>query len=124
MIVDTAMPTQRTTISLSESRLLKVPTEIQHAIYMYLLPEHIHVYNRREKMYVSVCVTSNPNAEHKDEHIGLERQSSSNDGFSNRVWARRLRSDWGPHWQCQESILNEDPGTRLSLTLLLVCKTM
>jgi hypothetical protein len=58
---------------------------------------------------------------------GSDRQTLD-DWFSDTMWARRLRSSWGPHWKCEEVALRTDDNYEaaygINTAVLLVCKRM
>ncbi|KAI0522229.1 hypothetical protein F5B22DRAFT_466099 [Xylaria bambusicola] len=82
-----------------ESRLLSAPVEIRRAIYAMIIPREIHAFLSRGRLRLSVCLEPNLG---DDSHDGRERRSGTDhEGISK--WARRLRSSWGPHWECEET---------------------
>ncbi|KAF2180468.1 hypothetical protein K469DRAFT_753425 [Zopfia rhizophila CBS 207.26] len=116
-----------------ESTLLLTPAEIRHGIYLYLLPDRIHVRLRGDKFCLSACLEPGRGGDEDGSKPftyvsantldGHERKFSRN-GFSDPVWARRLRSTWGPHWKCEENVLDKYFESKFNATLLLVCKRM
>ncbi|KAF2808828.1 uncharacterized protein BDZ99DRAFT_40471 [Mytilinidion resinicola] len=80
-----------------ESRLLLAPYDIRRAIYVHLIPDRVHVVLREGKIHISACVQQTPGFDYD----GLERQVPGDDR-DEPVYARRLRSWWGPHWKCEE----------------------
>jgi hypothetical protein len=100
------------------SALLRLPAELRHETYSYILPDGIHVRLVRGEIYFSPCLErSHPRP---SPHIDGQERRSDKDDVSR--WARRLDSSWGPHWMCEEhamTILN-----KFDLTLALVCKSM
>ncbi|KAI0415300.1 hypothetical protein F5X98DRAFT_347035 [Xylaria grammica] len=94
-----------------ESRLLSVPIEIRRAIYANAVPRQIHVFLSQGKLRLSACLEPNL-GDHR--HDGRERGrdhvvgSNVRDPEAEARWARRLRSSWGPHWQCEELTLSDE----------------
>ncbi|ORY04861.1 hypothetical protein BCR34DRAFT_572388 [Clohesyomyces aquaticus] len=83
-------------------RLLRVPVEIRHAIYDLVVPDEVHLASRVNgegagiEWRVSECVEKR----RKDIYDnGFERRTENG---SDVVWVRRLDSNWGPHWECEE----------------------
>lgn len=114
-----------------QSPLFSLPPEVRDAIYTYILPNAIHIFLREGKVAASTCMepeiakfrTGRERMPREEELAGFRERSSQ------RVWARRLRSSWGPHWQCEE-IVQRTAGHRKSdtgkmvLKMLLVCRRM
>jgi hypothetical protein len=86
------------------SPLLALPLELRQAIYSQLLPHGIHLSLRDKQPHLSVCVQ--PDSNHG--HWGQERcdAASRTRPYSDPdpVWAKRLQSTWGPHWECEEMV--------------------
>ena len=105
------------------SRLFLAPYDIRRAIYVHLITNQIHVFLRQGKIHLSVCVEPSP----AGDHYGFERRTSG-DWSSDTIWARRLRSSWGPHWKCEEvaSRINDnyEAAYGINVVVLLVCKRM
>ena len=105
------------------SRLFLAPYDIRRAIYVHLITNQVHVFLRQGKIHLSVCVEPSP----AGDHYGFERRTSG-DLSSDTIWARRLRSSWGPHWKCEEvaSRINDNYGAAygINVAVLLVCKRM
>ncbi|KAH4121626.1 hypothetical protein HBH64_165040 [Parastagonospora nodorum] len=81
----------------TNSRLLQAPYDIQCQIFNYLLPRDVHVFMHEDILRISECVGC-PEAD--GYYPGLEREK----GVGYDVWARRLKSTWGPHWKCEETM--------------------
>jgi hypothetical protein len=98
------------------------PIEIHHALYAYLIPGGVHLFLRQGKARFTACVEPSPS----DDLDGFERRTT---GYflSDTIWARRLRSSWGLHWKCKETLSrmndNEDAWITTSV-LLLACKRL
>ncbi|KAG4440792.1 hypothetical protein IFR05_003720 [Cadophora sp. M221] len=60
-----------------------------------------------------------------NDHTGRERRSPNED-TSEELWARRLDSSWGPHWECEEPSFAKDDKLHKNPidSLLFVCKRM
>jgi hypothetical protein len=122
------------------SALLQLPLELRHEVYSYILPAQIHIRLEDNRLTLSMCMQPD-----KDKystasvqkfggvpHDGYERKPYDPSVFqhaSRLVWARRLRSTWGPHWTCEERLTKEPKedgiGNDLGpVGLLLVCRTM
>ncbi|OCK78679.1 hypothetical protein K432DRAFT_252881, partial [Lepidopterella palustris CBS 459.81] len=107
------------------SRLLLAPYDIRRAIYAHLIPNRVHVFLRGGKVHLSVCVASRQ----EDHDDGFERKSTPSGDSSDSIWARRLRSSWGPHWKCEEVASSRvDDNCTVACGIIrdifLVCKTM
>ena len=105
------------------SGLFLAPIEIRRAIYVHLIPNGVHVFFRQGKIHLSVCVEPSP----AGDHDGSDRKTTG-DWLSDTMWARRLRSSWGPHWKCEEVATRTDDNYEaacdINMTVLLVCKRM
>jgi hypothetical protein len=129
------------TMSQPQSALLRLPAELRHEIYSYILPDDIHILLQGEKCFMAACVErSNP--WHSKWATGHEREPKGRNvdyRKKNAVFARRLQSTWGPHWVCEENVFglhqnvldveSEDRSDvqaeyKPDLTLLLACKSM
>jgi hypothetical protein len=111
-----------------QSRFLKVPLEIRHEIYSYVLPAQFHLYLQDDKLWLSACLepdknksSSNSFQEPESYPYDGEERSSVRFGGPDDIWARRLASSWGPHWMCEENI---QTGNISAMSLLLLCKRM
>ncbi|KAK8102369.1 hypothetical protein PG984_015515 [Apiospora sp. TS-2023a] len=95
----------------SSSRLFIVPIEIRRAIYADLI-ETVGVHmslSSQGRFRLTRCFDPDLGAE----HVGDERRPGGYSDPDDRIWARRLASTWGPHWQCEESALvrdEDEPG--------------
>ncbi|KAI0529940.1 hypothetical protein GGR58DRAFT_495118 [Xylaria digitata] len=81
-----------------ESRLLSAPLEIRQAIYTMIIPRQVHVFLSRGRLRLSICLEPNLG---DDSHDGRERPPGIDRKYTSK-WASRLRSSWGPHWECEE----------------------
>ncbi|KAI1119804.1 hypothetical protein F5Y10DRAFT_150740 [Nemania abortiva] len=110
--------------SQQESRLLSAPAEIRRAIYANVIPDQVHVFLSHGRLQLSVCLQPNLG---DDSHDGYER-GTTHDWSTDATWAGRLRSSWGPHWECEEVAKNPTDlrGSRRHdvLGLLFSCKRM
>ncbi|KAI1359525.1 hypothetical protein F5Y08DRAFT_319490 [Xylaria arbuscula] len=99
---------------------LSAPLEIRHAIYALILPRAVHVFLSRGRLRLSMCLDPNLG---DDNHDGRERKPGTDtdtDHEHRSKWARRLRSSWGPHWECEESVYGD---CYLDVdSLILLCK--
>ncbi|KAF1995305.1 hypothetical protein P154DRAFT_445728 [Amniculicola lignicola CBS 123094] len=85
--------------------LLRVPVEIRLNIYDYLIPDHsqFHVHLEQDGATLSKCVNPNPIFTNSSgDHLYTGRERRDRTSHTDHVWARRLRSAWGPHWKCEE----------------------
>ncbi|KAF1847998.1 uncharacterized protein K460DRAFT_414631 [Cucurbitaria berberidis CBS 394.84] len=115
----------------SGSPLLQAPYDIRCAIYSYLIPDQVHVHLREGKISVSECVpnpavhATDPGLERKE---GLPLKDAEWTREDTDTWSTRLRSTWGPHWKCEETMLQaqRDDATMYSTieALLWTCKKM
>ncbi|KAH7347073.1 hypothetical protein BKA66DRAFT_477783 [Pyrenochaeta sp. MPI-SDFR-AT-0127] len=114
----------------SESAFFSAPTEIRHAIYAYLLPEHIHLSLREEKFRFSPCVQ----LDEDDDPDCFTRRTNDANIFTNPrasdpIYALRLTSSWDSHWRCEEAATRTqtDYGidcNSIATALFLTCKRM
>ena len=105
-----------------QSMLLSAPLEVRQSIYSHLIPRHIHVTLLNGKIQFSPCLQ--PNLGDND-HDGRERRSTDGSRFEDSKFPRRLRSTWGPHWECEvTSEVNVESPDNHSSSLLFVCKKM
>jgi hypothetical protein len=106
-----------------QTKLFTSPLEIRQQIYSYLLPCGAHVYFRQNKLCISRCFDRG-----QERRFGDERRVSgvTQTVCSDRVWHRRLRSTWGPHWECEELACglegSRDIANEASLAFMQVCK--
>lgn len=108
-----------------ESKLLSAPAEIRRAIYANIIPSQIHAFLSQGRIQLSVCLQPNLG---DDCHDGREREIRGEES-SQAKWARRLRSSWGPHWECEQVALAENIDLHEHCrnhiyNLLFVCKKM
>ena len=108
-----------------ESKLLSAPAEIRRAIYANIIPSQIHAFLSQGRIQLSGCLQPNLG---DDFHDGREREIRGEES-SQAKWARRLRSSWGPHWECEQVALAENTdlhehGRNYIYNLLFVCKKM
>ncbi|KAH7401210.1 hypothetical protein BKA66DRAFT_405926 [Pyrenochaeta sp. MPI-SDFR-AT-0127] len=92
------MPEPHTTLLLS-------PSEIRYEMYAYLIPDRVHVHRRGDKLCLSRCIETLLVKEEDGSQAVVNTCSNAPDGYERQkgecpspVWARRLRSAWGPHW--------------------------
>ena len=64
------------------SGLFLAPIEIRRAIYVYLIPNGVHVFFRQGKIHLSVCVEPSP----AGDHDGFDRKATGSD--------RQTLDDW------------------------------
>jgi hypothetical protein len=93
------------------SRLLCAPLEIRRAIYAYLVPYGVHASMRGDNVFLSACIQPHPNNSLSGEERTIQR------GWAmlcvDPRFSRRLRSSWGPHWECQEIASRDHPNPEL-----------
>ncbi|KAH8903810.1 hypothetical protein BR93DRAFT_930952 [Coniochaeta sp. PMI_546] len=80
-----------------QSPFLSLPLEIRNAIYADLVPKAVHISLRHGRVSISTCIEPKIGRYQS----GIERRPPG-DHRSETLWARRLQSSWGPHWQCEE----------------------
>jgi hypothetical protein len=126
-----------------QSAFLRLPAELRHEIYSYVLPNDIHMRLQGEKCFMAACIEYSSPWHNSKWADGYERERSdgSNLGYhvEKAVFVRRLQSTWGPHWMCEENAFGWHPNVldvasedtsdvqaeyRPDLTLLLVCTSM
>jgi hypothetical protein len=106
-----------------QSKLFNSPLEIRQQIYGYLLPRGAHLYLRQNTLCISKCFDRS-----RDGNFGYERRVSRfpPELCSDEVWKRRLRSTWGPHWECEELAGglegSRDIASEENLAFLRVCR--
>ncbi|KAF2726537.1 hypothetical protein EJ04DRAFT_582604 [Polyplosphaeria fusca] len=104
-----------------QSRLLSLPAELQQAIYVLCIPDRIHICLQQGKLQWFTCALAVSDEEYLD---GSERNPGEG-AQSEPLWARRLASSWGSHWNCEEiAYTRPHGGGDPLLSLLLVCKEM
>lgn len=105
---------------------LELPLEIRHAIYTNVIPTPIHVFLREGRVAISPC--GEPNM---SKYLnGCERRPEDSQS-AETIWADRLQSSWGPHWQCEEVAQGVAGNTESHITragtpmsLIYACKRM
>jgi hypothetical protein len=108
--------------SQEQSQFLSIPHEVRQAIYACLMPNAIHVFLRQGKIATSTCILPDTG----EELTGEERNAPKD----KTLWAQRLQSSWGPHWQCEEIAqgtaedLADCKSDKSIVALLFVCKNM
>ena len=86
-----------------QSALLRLPTELRHEIYSYLLPSEVHVRLRDGNLCASACIRGgSPFRGHALSHDIRFTDETWQDRVSMSMYARRLQSTWGLHWSCEE----------------------
>jgi hypothetical protein len=83
-----------------ESKLLSMPAEIRQAIYAQIFHGQTHAFLSQGRIHLSVCLQPNLG---DDRHDGRERVTTPDWRQDDPGWARRLRSTWGVHWECEEA---------------------
>jgi hypothetical protein len=109
-----------------ESKLLSMPVEIRQAIYAQTFHGQTHAFLSQGRIHLSVCLQPNLG---DDRHDGRERVTTTHWRQDDPGWARRLRSTWGVHWECEEAAYTEraDLHERRryhTYDLFFVCKKM
>jgi hypothetical protein len=91
------------------SRLVQAPYDIRLEIFQYLIPQGIHVFLQGDVLRFSECVGCPP-VDRWDS--GQERKDTGGPVTEYKMreerWKRRLMSSWGPHWMCEESMLEQE----------------
>ena len=88
------------------SKFFGTSLELRQQIYGYLIPDGVHVSFRQGNFSLSVCVQPDPNNSFDgNERRGLEFLPTPI-GTPDPLWMQRLRSTWGPHWECEEVALH------------------
>jgi hypothetical protein len=93
------------------SKLVQAPYDIRLQIFQYLIPEGIHVFFRGDALKVSECIGCPPvdkvwsGKERKGEYDPAEKYQ-----VREQRWRRRLMSSWGPHWMCEELMMENEGG--------------
>ena len=105
-------------MSQPKSALLRLPAELRHQVYLYILPDGIHIRLHGSELNLSPCLEQ-PQPRTSPHVGGYERKP---DGYGDILWGRRLDSTWGPHWMCEEHV--STITDKFDLTLALVCKSM
>lgn len=113
--------------SQSTSCLFRVPIEIRRAIYADLVDiAGIHIsLSSQGGVRLTRCLGPDLGAENS----GDERRPRGHDP-DDRIWARRVASTWGPHWECEETALakdqkgHQDIHTTLRGSFLIICKRL
>ncbi|KAF2176893.1 hypothetical protein K469DRAFT_812277 [Zopfia rhizophila CBS 207.26] len=105
-----------------KSKFFVSPAEIRRAIYVHFIPDQIHLFLHKKGLGLSACVQRD-----KDGHPNcIERCSSTYPltypPASCSIYTLRLRSSWGSHWRCEESVKTD--GNITAEALLLACKRM
>lgn len=108
-----------------ESKLLSAPAEIRRAIYANIIYCQIHAFLSQGRILLSECLQPNLG---DDYHDGHERETMA-EGSSDARWARRLRSSWGAHWECEEVAFAQNTDLHKHshhciYNLLFLCKKM
>ncbi|KAH7333209.1 hypothetical protein BKA65DRAFT_538906 [Rhexocercosporidium sp. MPI-PUGE-AT-0058] len=103
------------------SPLLCAPLEVRRAIYAHF-DSQLHMFLLQGAVRLSPCLQPNLG---DNNHAGHERRYPE-EGAAEVVWARRLDSSWGPHWECEELAFATDdkPQNNPIYKLLFVCKRM
>jgi hypothetical protein len=106
------------------SALIQLPYDVRRVILDLLVPPAVHLHRHKGNIVASMCVSSNAIY---NQDLGSERKEDllpDEDGWipyeNNCIWARRLRSTWGPHWRCEERALRLNTR-RTASRLLLFC---
>lgn len=105
------------------SGLLKLPAELRHLIFQYILPDNVHIWAKNDHLHLSKCVVNCEDSIPCNAQVGLERAPDSLDD-RDPVWIRRLQSAWGTHWECEERVLRKTTEVLAVDTLLRVCRRM
>ena len=114
-----------------ESKFFVAPAEIRRAIYVHLIPDQIHLFLHERGLRLSACVQRD---EDGDPDCIKRRSNKTNlltdPHASDPIYALRLRSSWGSHWRCEESVMRmrekdcETDCNIAAMALLPVCKRM
>jgi hypothetical protein len=104
------------------------PIEIRDAIYAHLIPDRIHISLNKTDIRLSRYVQRDEDGDadcHSREDINFVRACRG----KGPLYIRRLRSEWGPHWRCEETAIQMEEGCKMNndsttMALFLVCKRM
>jgi hypothetical protein len=113
------------------SKLVQAPYDIRLQIFQHLIPDGIHVFFHGNALKVSQCIGCPP----ADKvWSGEERKGDYDPAEDYKVrrqrWGRRLMSSWGPHWKCEELMMEEEENDDYSTScgpvnaLLRTCKQL
>jgi hypothetical protein len=116
------------------SALIQLPYDVRSAILDLLVPPAVHLHRHKGNIVASMCVSSDAIYRHdlgSERKEGLEAEDSNGyvDYENTCIWARRLRSTWGPHWRCEERALRLESSRTASRVhtfcpLLGVCRKL
>ncbi|RYP90037.1 hypothetical protein DL770_003817 [Monosporascus sp. CRB-9-2] len=106
----------------AQSRLFSLPVELRQAIYDHIIPYAVHLFQQDKNVTISACIEPYP-----DRHLSGRERYFAGDWRTDATMARRLRSSWGPHWNCEEVArrtgVGHDDETTLT-AILATCKKM
>ncbi|KAH8722874.1 hypothetical protein GQ44DRAFT_774655 [Phaeosphaeriaceae sp. PMI808] len=113
-----------------ECRFFAAPREIRDAIYAQLIPKRAHLVFRGHLLHLTPCVQRD-----NDGDPGCASRHPNDAAFStdnsDPTYLRRLRSEWGPHWRCEEDRFLRNTNDEadadaddMSMSPLLACKRM
>ncbi|KAL2065800.1 hypothetical protein VTL71DRAFT_3470 [Oculimacula yallundae] len=113
----------------SESKLLSAPLEVRRAIYAHFDSGPLHASLWEGRIRISRCLQPNLGDHQFDGHerrLIREITTTDREYQSQPIWARRLDSTWGHHWECEElALANEDAFDEgHMMRLAFVCKKM
>ncbi|KFY70986.1 hypothetical protein V499_08799 [Pseudogymnoascus sp. VKM F-103] len=86
-----------------------MPVEIRQAIYAQIFHGQTHAFLWQGRIQLSACLQPNLG---DDRHDGRERVTTTHWRRDDPGWARRLRSTWGVHWECEEAAYRERTDLR------------
>ncbi|KAK8107022.1 uncharacterized protein PG998_009035 [Apiospora kogelbergensis] len=107
-----------------ESPFMSAPAEIRCAIYQHLVTSSsIHVFlTPQGRPQVSTCIVPPTSSLVADWSRSMGGRQPNNARENDPTWIRRVRTPWGPHWECEEAYLSHDLDDMTNL--LSICKKM
>ena len=110
------------------SGIFRIPIEIRRAIYADLInTAGIHItLSAQGGVQLTRCLEPDLAAE----NVGDERRPPGEWAPNRLIWARRVDSSWGPHWECEETALakfkegHEDSQGTYGCSFLTICKRL
>lgn len=110
------------------SKLLNIPYDVRREIYNHLIPPSYHVYFEEGRRRLSPCVLSPVIPPRVS---GWERRHNFPESMQDwkdeqlALWARRLQSSWGEHWNCEEAAHGVNAKmASMAETLLQTCEKL
>lgn len=103
--------------------LVQAPYNIRWEIFTHLVGS-LHLFQVEGKLWLSMCTGA---MKIDEEYPGRERleglpSADVHKGTRNKRYLRRLLSTWGPHWRCEEYVM--EGGMSAPEALARTCKTL